>query len=84
MTKQPMTTLEENITIEEVLKEQFPLQNDEHDVKICKITNFHYRLNFWAKRKTKDCKLLNNLIVRSLWIHVYKTQDGWVCENIPE
>jgi hypothetical protein len=74
--------IDDKVIIENILTEQFSLQQGEDVLKLHKITKSRYRLNFWGEKKFINHQLPERCILRSLWIRVEKTLDGFVCEAL--
>ena len=72
--------IDDKVVIENILIERFPLQKGEDIIKLHRITKFRYRLNFWGNKILIGHSLPEYCIIRSLWIKVEKTLDGFVCE----
>ena len=81
-TKQMPPEIDDKVVIENILIEQFSLQEGEDILKLHKITKSRYRLNFWGEKQVINSQLPERCIIRSLWVKVEKTLDGFVCEAL--
>ena len=63
-------------SVEDYVKEQFPLGSTEHNVRYCSVGENRFRINFYTKTDPNkifsDCK-----ITRSHYVVCTETDDGW-------
>lgn len=65
---------------ENYLKIAYPLEKGEELLRVHKITDQFWRLNFWGKKQFVPHKPKDNGIIRSLWVKVSNIEGKWFSE----